>query len=51
METNFDEERAKYKKNIDEVKAIVDHQTHKVHDQNILFQEAVAKVNTENKNC
>ena len=36
METNFDEERAKYKNNLDEVKALVEHQTHKVHEQKIL---------------
>ena len=43
IETNFDEEIYKSKNNLDEVKAIVDHQTHKVHKQNILCQEAVAK--------
>ena len=40
---NFDEERSKYKENLDEVKDVVDFQTHKVHKQNILCQEAVAK--------
>ena len=40
---NFDEERSKYKENLDEVKDVVDFQTHKVHKQNILFQEVVAK--------
>ena len=43
MEKNFDEERAKSEENIDEVKALVDHQTHEVHEQNILRREAVAK--------
>ena len=43
METNFDEERAKPKNNLDEVKALVDHHTHKVHEQNILRREEVAK--------
>ena len=43
METNFDEERAKYKNNLDEVKALVYNQTHKFHEKNILCREAVAK--------
>ena len=30
-------------KNLDEVKALVDHQTHKVHEKNILLREAVKK--------
>ena len=43
MEKNFDEDRAKSKENLDEAKALVDHQTHKVHKKNILCQEAIAK--------
>ena len=43
METNFDEEGAKSKNNLYGVKALVYHQTHKVHEQNILCQEAVTK--------
>ena len=43
MQTNFDEERVKYKNNLDQVKALVEHQTHKVHEQNIIHREAVAK--------
>ena len=43
MEKNFDEERAKYKNNLDELKALVEHQTHKVHKKNILCRETVAK--------
>ena len=42
METNFDQERAKSKNNLDEVKALVYHQTHKFHEKNILCREAVA---------
>ena len=40
---NFYEERAKSKKNLDEVKALVEHQTHKVHKQYILLRGAVLK--------
>ena len=43
METNFDEDRAKFKKNIDKMKPLVENQTHKVHKKNILFRETVAK--------
>ena len=43
MEKNFDYERAKYKNTLDEVKDIVEHQTHKVHEQKIFRHEAVAK--------
>ena len=43
METNFDEERAKSKNTLDEVKALLEHKTHKFHDQNIICREAVAK--------
>ena len=43
MEKKFDVERAKSKKNLYEVKALVEHQTHKVHEQNILLRETVAK--------
>ena len=32
MEKNFDEERSKSKNNLDEVKDLVLHQTHKVHE-------------------
>ena len=41
IETNFDENISKSKKN--EVKALVEHQTHKVREQNILCPEAVTK--------
>ena len=40
---NFDWERSKSKDNEYEVKALVDHQTHKFHEQNILCQEAAEK--------
>ena len=43
MKKNISEERAKSKENLDEVKALVDHQTHKFHEQNIFFFKAVAK--------
>ena len=43
MESNFDEERAKYHKNINKVKASVKPETHKVHQKKILRQELVAK--------
>ena len=43
IESNFDEERAKYNKNINKVKAFVQLETHKVHQQNIIRQELVAK--------
>ena len=43
METKFDEDRAKSEKNLDEVKALVDHHTHTVQEQKIPRQEAVAK--------
>lgn len=43
MEKNFDWERSKSKDNEYEVKALVDHQTHKFHEQNILCQEAAEK--------
>ena len=43
MESNFDEERAKYHKNINKVKTYVQIETHKVHQQKILRQELVAK--------
>ena len=43
IEKNFDEERAKSKDDLDEVKPLVDHQTHKVHEQKILCQDALAK--------
>ena len=42
METNFDEERDRSKNNLDEVKGFVEHQTHKVHEKNIIHQETVA---------
>ena len=48
MDKKFDEERAKSKNNLDEVKALVDNQTHKVHEQKFLRQETVAK-EVENK--
>ena len=41
IETNFDENISKSKKN--EVKALVEHQTHKIHEKNILRREEVAK--------
>ena len=43
IETNFDEEIYKSKNNLDKVKAIVDHQTHKVHEESILRREVVDK--------
>ena len=43
MESNFDEERAKYHKKLNNVKASVKLKTHKVHQQNILLQELVSK--------
>ena len=43
METTFDEEIYKSKNNLDEVKAFVEHQTHKVRKKNILRREAVSK--------
>ena len=36
MESNFDKERAKYRKNLNKVKAYVKLETHKVHQQKIL---------------
>ena len=47
IETNFDENISKSKKN--EVKALVEHQTHKVREQNILCPEAVTKEVEERK--
>ena len=49
METNFDEERAKSKNNLDEVKALVEHQMHTVHKQNIIHREALAKETEKSK--
>ena len=43
MNSNFDEERAKYHKNINKVKASVQLETHKFHQQEILRRELVAK--------
>ena len=43
MESNFDEERSKYHKNLNKVKASVQLETHKFHHQNILRQDLVAK--------
>ena len=43
MESNFDEERAKYHKNLNKVKASVLIETHKVHQKKILRRELVAK--------
>ena len=43
MEKSFDEERSTSKNNLYEVKDIVDHQTHKVHEESILRREVVAK--------
>ena len=39
----IDEERAKYKENLYEVKDLVDNHTHKVYEEKILRQEAVEK--------
>ena len=41
MKKNISEERAKSKENLDDVKALVDHQRHKVHKQKIICQDAV----------
>ena len=43
MESNFDEERAKYHNNLNKVKASVKLETHKEHQQKILRRELVAK--------
>ena len=43
MEKKFDEERSKSKENLDKVQALVDHQTHTVHEQKILRLETVSK--------
>ena len=43
MESNFDKERAKYHNNLNKLKASVQLETHKVHQQKILHQELVAK--------
>ena len=43
MESNFDEERAKYHNNINKVMASVQIETHKVHQKKILRRELVAK--------
>ena len=43
MESNFDEERAKYHNNLNKVKASIQLDTHKVHQKKILHRELVAK--------
>ena len=43
MKINFDEEWAKPKNNLEEVKALLNHQTHKVHEQKILRRDTVAE--------
>ena len=43
MESNFDEERAKYHNNLNKVKATGQLKTHKVHQEKILHRELVAK--------
>ena len=43
MDSNFDDERAKYHKNINKVEASVQLETHKVHQQKILRREIVAR--------
>ena len=43
MESNFDEQRAKYHKNLNKLKASVQLETNKFHQQKILRQEFVAK--------
>ena len=43
VDSIFDNERAKYHKNINKVKASVQVKTHKVHQQKILRRELVAK--------
>ena len=43
MGSKFDEERAKYHKNLNKVKASVQLETHKVHQQKILRRELIAK--------
>ena len=43
MEPNFEEERAKYHNNLNKVKAFVQLETHKFHQQKILRRELIAK--------
>ena len=43
MESNFDEERSKYHNNLNKMKASVQLETHKVHQQKILRRQLVAK--------
>ena len=43
MEYNFDKQRAKYHKNLNNLKACVQLETHKVHQQKILRRDLVAK--------